>query len=351
MNLIEILDTLTSSQQDLDLDQLKKLHQEFFRQISSLDLKITETFKKMRLLNNLHDAFMKRALELAELTLKESEIGMRPSKLCWLLFGSGARGEQSLRTDQDNGILYRCGSIPKDEVLLYVEHFAELGTAYLNYIGYPFCPGNVMATNPRWSNEMDTWLEGMNGHLLNQSPNDLKFLLIAADLRGLYGDVELTEEAKKNLFKALGSSSNLIKRMHEHIQEPKVSLGILGNILTERFGEESGMLNIKTGFYVPLVHSLKFLAIQNGILASSSLQRLYTLTEQKLISNSDFIIMEQAIQICLHFRWLASLNQNEKQRDFIDIRALSFEKLEHLKFGLKEVKTFHSAVKKNGRLI
>lgn len=247
-------------------------------------------------------------------------------------------------TDQDNGLLYQCKPEELEACLAYIKAFAELGTQYLNYIGYPFCPGNVMATNKRWSNEIGPWIEAMKAYLHQGQPDDIKYLFIASDMRGLYGDLDLVQETKKSLFHELQSSSFILKRMHDHIQEPKASLGFLGNIITERFGEQSGKFNVKLGLYVPLVNTLKFLAIKHGVMLTASLERLQALFEKNIINNSEHLILKQALEIGLYFRWLASLNSEQDHSDFLDLRRLSEADLDRLKVSLKEVKTFQSQV-------
>ncbi len=344
MTLTQILETLQSSTSPHNLESLKSLHHDLLAQFASDDLSVNEIRQNTHILNSIHDAFMKRAIGLAHDELSKDKEVTPPDQLCWVLFGSGARSEQTLMTDQDNGLLYRAGSVPERIASLYVQRLAELGTHHLNDIGYSFCPGNVMATNKRWSKSFDSWMAAMDGHIKTRQPDDLKYLYIASDLRGLCGDLELAKEAKEGLFNHLNASSTLLRRLHEHIQEPKVSIGLLGHLITDRFGEQSGLLNIKIGFYVPLVNTLKYLAMRHAILAPSSLERLYALAERRVISEADFTIIEQAMEICLYFRWKASLNPNPKERDYLDPRSLSSDELERLKIGLKEAKTFQTSV-------
>ena len=64
---------------------------------------------------------------------------------CLIVMGSEGRGEQILKTDQDNGLLLRDGFATAG-----LEQVTERFTAALIEFGYPPCPGNIMVSNPLW---------------------------------------------------------------------------------------------------------------------------------------------------------------------------------------------------------
>ena len=69
------------------------------------------------------------------------------SDSCLIAMGSEGRGEQLLRTDQDNGLILRderTASAP--EVADACERFSMA----LRSFGYPDCPGRIMVSNPAW---------------------------------------------------------------------------------------------------------------------------------------------------------------------------------------------------------
>src|SRR5699024_4156033 len=67
----------------------------------------------------------------------------------WVVFGSEARQEQTLHTDQDNGMLFSAAT-PEDaeqqrQQLLPV---AEQLNKALDQCGFTWCAGDIMASNP-----------------------------------------------------------------------------------------------------------------------------------------------------------------------------------------------------------
>src|SRR5947208_997054 len=65
---------------------------------------------------------------------------------CLFVMGSEGRGEQLLKTDQDNGLILRDGYSAPANLEAICSHFS----AALRDFGYPNCPGNIMVSNPVW---------------------------------------------------------------------------------------------------------------------------------------------------------------------------------------------------------
>ena len=66
----------------------------------------------------------------------------------------------------------------------------------------------------------------------------------------------------------------------------KISLGVFGHLITERYGEDAGGFDIKYGAYIPIVNGIRLLAIQAGILATSTLERIKQLKECACVLSS-----------------------------------------------------------------
>ena len=89
------------------------------------------------------DAITTRLVEMAE-----QELGPPPVPYAWMAAGSQARREQSSHSDQDNALLIADHMKPEDDA--YFAALARIVNDGLNACGYVYCPGNVMASNPKW---------------------------------------------------------------------------------------------------------------------------------------------------------------------------------------------------------
>src|SRR5581483_662575 len=72
---------------------------------------------------------------------------------CLMVMGSEGRGEQTVRTDQDNGLLL-AEPVPPEEL----EAFRTAFSGALERFGFPPCPGNVIVRNPQWSQTVDDFI-------------------------------------------------------------------------------------------------------------------------------------------------------------------------------------------------
>ena len=334
---------ITQIERTKDLHHLKALHHQMFAFLKAATLSeqsIVETYNQ---LNNLHDALMKKAVLIAEKAMVEepSPHMLRPKAFCFYLLGSGARGEQTIWTDQDNGIIYEC--TPENSRLCknYINSLAKKVTFNLNEMGYPYCSGNVMATNPRWSQPTDEWITKLKSYIDTCNPEDIQFLYIAADLRPLYGQPQLITQLQLTYLQLINRSDKALERLQAHNRLPKVPIGIFGQIHKERWGTHSGTVNIKTSLYVPIVNSIKFLAIKHSIQATSTMTRIEELCNKGIITERIYQKIKHAFHLSLYYRLLSSIGE-EENTNYIGLEKLSKDEKKTLKAAMKFVKHWQS---------
>ncbi len=138
------------------------------------------------LISHLNDLLTRRLIEL-----KAREHGRDLASACWLAFGSEGRGEQTIATDQDNGLIFESDQPAADRPAWLA--FAQDVNQALDACGYPLCKGNIMASNPEccltpaeWQARLARWIE-------HGSPQDLLAANIFFDLRALGGRMELAQ--------------------------------------------------------------------------------------------------------------------------------------------------------------
>lgn len=328
-----------------DITDLQLYHQSLsiILQKESVELeKIQEIFL---LLSKVHDHLMIKALALAEEEVNQNGIGIKPNKICWYIMGSGARKEQTVWTDQDNGIMYTYSPQNKEESNRYVQYYAKIGTANLAKIGYPYCPGNVMATNSRWAKEINEWKITMLNHINNYQPDDVRYLLIASDLRGIYGDKDLITEARTYFFQLFRSNPTLLQRVQEHATNPPVPIGSFGQIFTERWGKYSGQLDLKNSIYVQLVNCVKALAFYADVQEYPTLERIEKLYEKSVISEQLKEQIKQSFLVSLYLRLKFSIN-NKNPDYHIYLKQLDNKEYQSFKKALQLAKKLQRYVLK-----
>ena len=107
---------------------------------------------------------------------------------CLFVMGSEGRGEQLLRTDQDNGLILRDGATASEAV---VAEACRRFSAALRDFGYPDCPGQIMVSNPLWRRSASDFAITVRNWLLRPDPQGLMALAIFIDAHAVAGDASL----------------------------------------------------------------------------------------------------------------------------------------------------------------
>ena len=102
---------------------------------------------------------------------------------CLLVMGSEGRGEQILKTDQDNALLLRDGFVCED-LAAVAEHF---NTALIEF-GYPRCPGDIMLTNPLWCAPLAEFRQHVRDWIYGSDAEGPMHLAIFLDAVAVAGD-------------------------------------------------------------------------------------------------------------------------------------------------------------------
>jgi CBS domain-containing protein len=144
-------------------------------------------------LNIFHDQVMKKVLDLALIRVNNRKT---PCAFCWFITGSGGRMEQGIISDQDHGIIFEIDSAKNEQ------YFLNLGKEISNgmdIVGYPFCNGNIMSSNPRWCKSLVQWKKQLSSWMEESDWESIRNLQIFFDARSLLGTEDLVLELKNDI--------------------------------------------------------------------------------------------------------------------------------------------------------
>jgi CBS domain-containing protein len=302
-------------------------------------------------LNELHDALITRALKLAENDLARLGLGAPPVLYTYMLYGSGGRHEQTMCSDQDSGLVYANPASEAEEELckVYFHRLSELVVQYLIVLGYPPCEGSVIASNPEWCLSLKGWQNKIDVWLTEPSWENVRYLLIAADGRPVSGDSELANQLLERFFNDLFSNPVIARRMMENTLRHKVLVGVFGQLLTERYGEDAGSLDIKYGAYIPMVNAFRLLSLQAGIRETSTLRRINSLQIAGVFTAEEAEQASEAFSFFLKMRLLTTVSNEEGQwigTGKIPLKQLTKEMIVPLKKALKAGKEIQRRVQR-----
>ncbi|GGG15372.1 DUF294 nucleotidyltransferase-like domain-containing protein [Paenibacillus abyssi] len=255
-------------------------------------------------LNEVHDALIRRVIALAEADMARMGKGSPPVPYAYLLFGSGGRQEQTLSSDQDSGIVYGNPDSEDDKakVETYFKELASTIVASLQETGYPPCDGNVISSNPQWCMSITDWEKQLDHWFDEADWEFVRYLLIVADGRLVYGDRELARKLKNAFYSDTLAKPLIVRRMLENTMRHKMLLGVFGQLLKEQYGEEAGSIDIKYGAYIPMVNAIRLMAIQAGLRETSTLERISELKNRDMLAAEDASVYAETFRIFLKLR-------------------------------------------------
>ncbi len=243
-----------------------------------LEKRLAEGRSAKRMTRLVTDFNDRLTLKLLLITLAEIEAsggGRPPTPFTWISLGSEGRLEQTLRTDQDNALAY--GEVaPSEEeaVKAWFLGFAQQVVEGLVLCGFPRCPGDIMASNPKWCQSEEAWLETFRGWVADPNPHTLRMASIFFDFRPLYQDHPFLERLRDELDDAIKASPLFLRFMTKNALENVPPLSILRQFVVEKDGEHRGKLNLKIRGLTPVVDAARVLALDLGIRATNTLDRL-----------------------------------------------------------------------------
>lgn len=241
-------------------------------------------------------------------------------KCALVIFGSEGRGEQILRTDQDNAII-----MDEDTDATEVQKSAKLFNETLEFLGYPLCDGGVMAMNEEWRRS----LEGFKKEIydLATSPSEKSFLNlpIMMDARFVGGKEELFLEFKAYVAKKLNSNKTLLSRMAAASLSFETPLGLLGGFVLDK-KEHSGELDVKKGAIFPIVNSIRALAYEKGVGGVNTFERIKELNNAGIFDRAMASELMEAYNFLLEIRLkerLYKIETGHKPDNYISPARLS----------------------------
>ncbi len=227
-----------------------------------------------KIITELNDRLVRKVLQIAE-----KKFGRSPVPFCWISYGSEGRKEQTFKTDQDNAIIYADpkSSKQQDDALLYFPVFAQFVRDSLVKCGFPLCPADYMASNPKWCQPLSAWKNYFSGWISHPTPDAILRSLIFFDFRPLYCDEALAEELRSFLTSHLADRNLFLAHMAASITKNRPPLGFFKTFLVEKDGEHKDQLNLKQRGIGPLVDIVRLFALEKGITETSTLERIEAL--------------------------------------------------------------------------
>lgn len=221
-----------------------------------------------RYISTLNDALTRRVIDLA--CAGEDMEGMR---WCWIALGSEGRQEQTLSSDQDNGmILAGSGGAEalRDRMLPLALRINET----LDACGFRLCTGQIMASNPHWCLDLHEWRERFASWIIEGDPLALLNATIFFDLRPLYGAGDLAQALTDWLAQMAPDNPRFLFQMTQNALRRKAPLGVLRDFAVAKRGEFAGTIDLKLDAATLFIDAARIYGLACGARTSNTVDRL-----------------------------------------------------------------------------
>ena len=195
--------------------------------------------------------------------------------LCWLAFGSEGRREQTLCTDQDNGLVFapREGAAVEPVRARLVAIARKVNDA-LAACGFPLCKGGVMAGNPAWCLTVDEWLEQFRSWIDAPTPQALLNASIFFDFRPIFGNEALADTMRGQLARSVPGNHRFLSLLVQNALARRPPLGFFHDFAVEARGPHAGTVDLKCGAAALFVDAARVYALAAGEGAPGTEERM-----------------------------------------------------------------------------
>ena len=267
---------------------------------------------------------------------------------CLIVMGSEGRGEQIMRTDQDNALILRDGYTHPD-----LAEFADTFNQHLADLGYPLCDGNIMMTNPMWRQPLKQFNAQIGLWFRNTDPMHGIYLSAILDGEYVCGDESLLTQVRQHLKVAHKQSDPMFVRQFARAALQFGDVNQWWQKFVPLLGGKSGSedIDLKKAGIFPLVHGIRTLALENDILElPSSKNRLKALVQARALTQERADTLLEALEFFMAQRLSVALSTDDKHARQVNPMTLTALERDLLKECLAVVKSFKNQLRQHYQL-
>jgi len=293
-----------------------------------------------KLLSSLTDALTSRLI-----ALYQDEFGQSEVPFSWICFGSQAREEQTLHSDQDNGLLLPENLTSKQD--LYFKGMGEFVCEQLTLCGIKSCPGNIMASAVQCRQSIDSWVAKFSHWIKNPSSKALLNCKIFFDIRFVEGSEELFNSFMNKL-EQITKDQLFFASMATDINNNSVPIGLFNQFKLEKIKEKNKdkhkYLDLKKRGVVIINDIVRLYSLNHSIRASNTLERLNALAKISHINKTDIYDLKDCWRYLTQLRLRTQINQEGLPSNCINPNKLTSMEKHQLKEAFYLIKQAQQAV-------
>ncbi|MCX8998344.1 DUF294 nucleotidyltransferase-like domain-containing protein [Rhizobiaceae bacterium BDR2-2] len=302
-----------------------------------------------------HEVVTRRVTDIADavtrrlIAMAEERFGPPPVPYLWLACGSQGRQEQTGVSDQDNCILIDDGY--EEEHRAWFENLAGFVCTGLNACGYVFCPGDMMATNPRWCQPVRVWRGYFRDWIARPDPMARMLSSVMFDLRPIAGTASLFSTLQAETLGLAGNDSIFVAHMVANALKHAPPLGLLRGFATLRSGEHRNRIDMKHNGVVPVVDLARVYALVERLTPVNTRARLLAAEAANVISGGGARDLVAAYDLIAEYRLrnqAAQVKAGAQPDNYLDPYELGEFERSQLRDAFVIVRTMQAALANRG---
>ncbi len=278
------------------------------------------------------------------------EIGPAPAKFVYIVLGSEGRKEQTLKTDQDNAIIYEDkANEHREEVRAYFLDFATRVSGKLNEIGFVYCSGAFMASNPKWTHSLSHWKRNYKSWIEDALPESAIKFSTFFDCRTIYGTITIMDELRAFLDEELQAPvEKFFVYLAKNALQYEPPLTFFKNIRTYKL-ESKEVFDIKKAM-TPIVDLVRVYALQNRIFRKENTgERLKALKEKGVFTEVQLNELMQSYYYLMGLRLKRQaqhiINDRKAPENYIELDSLTKIEQVTLREIFKTIQNFQAGIR------
>ncbi len=288
------------------------------------------------MLSHLNDLLTARLV-----TLKAAEHGLSLARAAWLAFGSEGRSEQTIATDQDNGLVL-ADDVDDAERGRWLAMAREVNEA-LDECGYPLCPGNIMAGNPACNLRQREWQALFSRWMAQGSPEDLLQASIFFDLRPLAGQAALATPLRDRVVQQAPGQTRFLKLLADNGLRLRPALNWRGAVDTQREGAQA-WVDLKLGGTAVFVDGARLLSLAHGVAATTTRERLLGSAQRRGLPGDEAQTWVDAFEWLQMLRLRRQVGGATAHPNRVDLHSLSGIDARLLKEALRAARSLQQRI-------
>ena len=266
--------------------------------------------------------------------------GKAPMMFAWLVYGSQAREDQTMGSDQDNGLLL--AQRPNKAQAEYFAKMAEYVCNGLAKCGIKLCDGNIMASNPDLRLSLDEAIEEAKRWVKAPTKDAIMHFNIFLDVRCAAGDVSLFKQLQRKRA-PLMQQNMFLAALTRNSNEISVPLSMFQKFIYEKGRKEKDVIDLKTRAVALINNIARIYALADGVTLPNTLARLEALSSNSQLSKRDATNLRDIWLFLNRLRWRHQL-ENKVTDNRVSISSLSSIEKHQLKAAFKAIERTNQAM-------